>query len=98
MAHEVDANYIPIVFDSTWSGTSSILLFFDEESFPSHIELDFVRYPVRTFVPKHLQCHKCKRFGHVSSVCIQEEYHMPAEVKCCKCGGEYAPQIPEATC
>ena len=39
---------------------------------------------------KPLQCHKCKRFGHVSSVCRREEYH---EGKCCNCGGEHVPEF-----
>jgi hypothetical protein len=65
--------------------TSSMLLFFYEESLPSHMKSGFMRYPVRAFVHKPLQCHKCKRFGHVSSVCRREEYLMPDEEKCCNC-------------
>lgn len=67
--------------------TLSILLFFDEESLPSHIRLGFMRYPARAFVHKP---HECKTFGRV---CGMEEYHMPDEVKCCNCGGEHAPKI-----
>ena len=75
--------------------TSSMLLFFDEESLPSHIKLGFMRYPVRASVHKPLQCHKCTRFGNVSCVCRREEYQMPYEGKCCNCGGEHAPEFLE---
>lgn len=74
--------------------TSSMLMFFDEESLPSHM-LGFMRYPARAFVHKHLQQHNCGRFGHVSSVCRREEYCMPDEVKRCNCEGEHAPEFLE---
>ena len=53
------------------------------------IKLGFTRYPLKAFVQKPLECHECKIFGYVSSVCRREEYCMPGEVKCCNGGGEW---------
>ena len=50
--------------------TPPILLFFDEESLPI-LYLGYMRFPVRAFMPKPMQCYKCTLFGHVSSVCRQ---------------------------
>ena len=40
--------------------TPSTLLLVDEESLPSHMHLGFMKYHVRAFVPKPVQCDKCK--------------------------------------
>ena len=52
----------------------SLLLFFDKEQISTHVKLGYVKYAVRAFVPKPLQCKNCKGFGHVSSVCRRTEY------------------------
>ena len=48
---------------------------------------------MRACVPKPIQCDECKIFAHVSSVCRQEDYRMPAEPKCCNCGDDHAVMI-----
>ena len=64
----VGARRLTCMVDGEKKFTSSMLLFFDEESLPSHIKLGFLRYPVRAFVHKPLQCHECKR----SVKCVQK--------------------------
>lgn len=49
---------------------------------PSHIKAGLVRYPVRPFVPRPLQCHKCLKIGHVQGFCTKD-------LVCAKCGGNH---------
>ena len=48
----VGARRLTCMVDGVKKLTSSMLLFFDE-----HMKLGFMRYPVRAFVHKPLQCH-----------------------------------------
>ena len=51
-------------------GTSRcVRIIFKGESLPSHVKVGHFRHAVRPFVPKPLQCWKCMKLGHVSSVC-----------------------------
>jgi hypothetical protein len=44
-----------------------------------------------------MQCKKCKKFGHVSSVCRRREYVIEESlnVQCCNCGGDHLPEFPK---
>ena len=69
-----------------------------EEQIPTHVKLGYVRYAVRAFVPKPLQCKNCKGFGHVSSECRQTEYTEESCVerrRCWNCGGDHDPEFLE---
>ncbi|KAH7943487.1 hypothetical protein HPB52_009091 [Rhipicephalus sanguineus] len=54
-----------------------IKLVFDSETLPSPVK---VGHPVRPYVPRPLQCHKCCRLGTASAVC-------KSEITCQPCGG-----------
>ncbi|XP_049528913.1 uncharacterized protein LOC125947712 [Dermacentor silvarum] len=56
-----------------------VKLLFDCAKLPSHIKAGLVRYPVRPFVPRPLQCRKCLKLGHVQGFCT-------SAVVCAKCG------------
>lgn len=43
----------------------SVLLMFDEEYLSKHVNMGYVRYTVRTFLNKPLQCRNYKKYGHV---------------------------------
>lgn len=80
----------------------SILLTF-EGKIPERVQLGFISYSVREFVPKPLRCFKCQRIGHVAAVCRgrmrcpkcgdEHEYDKcpdNAVRKCCNCGGPHS--------
>lgn len=59
-----------------------IKLVFDSETLPPSVKVGYVRHPVRPYVPRPLQCHKCCKLGHVSAVC-------KSETTCQRCGGSH---------
>lgn len=64
-------------------GTSKCMkILFASGKLPSHIKAGLVRYPVRPFVPRPLQCHKCFKIGHVQGFCTRD-------LVCAKCGGNH---------
>lgn len=56
-----------------------VKILFDCAKLPSHIKAGLVRYPVRPFVPRPLQCRKCLKLGHVQGFCT-------SAVVCARCG------------
>ncbi|KAH9375676.1 hypothetical protein HPB48_016636 [Haemaphysalis longicornis] len=51
-------------------GTSRcVKIIFKDDSLPAHVKLGHFHQPVRPYVPKPLQCHKCLNIGHVATVC-----------------------------
>nr|XP_055046932.1 uncharacterized protein LOC129432503 [Misgurnus anguillicaudatus] len=80
----------------------SILLTF-EGKIPEKVQLGYLSYTVREFIPKPLRCFKCQRIGHVAAVCRgkvrcsrcgdEHEYDKCPEnavIKCCNCGGPHS--------
>ncbi|XP_060763851.1 uncharacterized protein LOC132872786 isoform X2 [Neoarius graeffei] len=80
----------------------SILLHFKDEM-PDKIQMGFMCYPVREYIPPPLRCFKCQRFGHVAAQCKGKlrcakcgeghEYGKcgeNAQLKCCNCGGQHS--------
>lgn len=80
----------------------SVLLWF-KNTMPSKVQLGYMSYPVREYVPHPLRCFKCQRFGHVATQCRgklrcakcgnEHEYGQcgdNAELKCCNCGGQHS--------
>ncbi len=59
----------------------SVLLTF-EGKMPEKVQMGYISYPVRVYVPMPLRCFKCQRMGHVAAVCR-------GKVRCAKCGGEH---------
>lgn len=59
----------------------SILLSFSKE-LPQKVQMGYMFYPVREYIPPPLRCFKCQRFGHVASQCR-------GKMRCVKCGGEH---------
>lgn len=49
-----------------------VKIVFKGNGLPSHVKVGHFRHPVRPFIPKPLQCRKCMKIGHVSSVCENE--------------------------
>ncbi|KAH7936788.1 hypothetical protein HPB49_004457 [Dermacentor silvarum] len=46
-----------------------IKLVFDSANLPAYVKVRHVRHPVRPYVTRLLQCHKCCKLGHDSAVC-----------------------------
>lgn len=80
----------------------SILIWFKNEM-PSKVQMGFMCYPVREYVPHPIRCFKCQRFGHVATQCRgklrcakcgnEHEYGQcgdDVELKCCNCGGQHS--------
>ncbi|KAH9372537.1 hypothetical protein HPB48_000279 [Haemaphysalis longicornis] len=59
-----------------------VKLVFQGDCIPAHVKVGHFRHAVRPFVPKPLQCHKCLKIGHVSSVCGRATV-------CSKCSGSH---------
>lgn len=59
----------------------SILLTFDKD-LPARVQMGYMSYTVREYVPPPLRCFQCQRFGHVASQCR-------GKVRCAKCGGDH---------
>lgn len=64
-------------------GTSRcVKIIFKGDSLPAHVKVGHFRQPVRPYVPKPLQCHKCLKIGHVAAVC-------GSATVCSKCAGPH---------
>lgn len=59
-----------------------VKLVFQGDCIPAYVKVGHFRHAVRPFVPKPLQCHKCLKIGHVSSVCGRA-------IVCSKCSGTH---------
>lgn len=46
----------------------SILLCFKKE-IPSRVQMGYISYAVREYIPPPLRCFKCQQYGHVASQC-----------------------------
>ena len=46
----------------------SVLLFLDMESLSTQVQLSYINYRVRAFIPRPMQCDLCKAVGHVANV------------------------------
>ena len=70
---------------------------------PSKVQMGYMCYPVREYIPHPLRCFKCQRFGHVAAQCrgkircskcgSEHEYGQcgdNTELKCCNCGGRHS--------
>lgn len=81
--------------------TRCVKLVFEGDCLPSHVKVGHVRHPVRPYIPKPLQCHKCFKIGHIKSVCANNavcprcaESHLEdacraTVLKCPNCGGSH---------
>jgi len=59
----------------------SILLGFKKE-LPSRVQMGYMSYSVREYIPPPLRCFNCQRYGHAASQCR-------GKIRCAKCGGEH---------
>lgn len=80
----------------------SILLVF-EKTMPSEVQMGWINYKVREYIPQPLRCFKCQRMGHTAQQCKwkqrcakcggEHDYGKcknDAKLKCCNCGGEHS--------
>lgn len=72
------------------------------ESLPTQVQLRYINYIVRAFIPRPMQCDHCKAFGNVACVCRSEKpgcrscgkdhimcYKSDEYVTCCYCCGNH---------
>ena len=59
----------------------SILLWFKNDM-AYKVQMGFMCYPVREYIPHPMRCFKCQRFGHVAAQCR-------GKLRCAKCGNEH---------
>lgn len=91
-----------VIVDVTRIGSSRcVKIAFRGKHLPSHVKVGHFRHAVRPFIPKPLQCRKCMKLGHVSSVCENQaacprcaEPHAADEcsatvMKCSNCRGSH---------
>lgn len=91
----------PIVDVTRLGKSRCVKIAFKSTSLPSHVKVGYFRHAVRPFIPKPLQCRKCMKLGHVSSVCENSvvchrcaEHHeadkcVATVKKCSNCNGSH---------
>lgn len=84
------------------SDSLSVLLVF-EKIMPTEVQMGWIKYKVREYIPQPLRCFKCQRMGHTAQQCKwkqrcakcggEHDYgkcNKDAKLKCCNCGGEHS--------
>lgn len=61
--------------------TPLLILTFDQPKCPTKLQLDYVLYEVRTYVPNPMICLNCGQYGHIAVKC-------QAKTLCLTCGSE----------
>lgn len=67
-----------------------VKIVFKGDTIPSNVKVGHFRHPVKPFIPKPLQCHKCLRLGHVRGVCNHAAV-------CARCAGFHTTESCQAT-
>ena len=75
----VAARRIRVFWDGIRRDTNTIVLKFKTVIFPKTLNVDYMKVPVDLYIPNHLQCHKCFKFGH-------HERQSNADNHCKRCG------------
>ena len=65
--------------EKKYTPSDSLRVTFAGSALPSFIDVNRVRLPVRLFVPRVMNCLKCKQLGHTATHCSNK-------VRCGKCG------------
>ncbi|KAG0415691.1 hypothetical protein HPB47_007130 [Ixodes persulcatus] len=73
---------VHVVYARRFGVSRSVKVVFEGDTLPAHVKIGLVRYSVRPFVPRPLQCRKCFRIGHVAETCINEAV-------CGQCSGKH---------
>ncbi len=84
------------------SDSLSVLLVF-EKIMPTEVQMGWIKYKVKEYIPQPLRCFKCQRTGHTAQQCKwkqrcaecggEHDYgkcNKDAKLKCCNCGGEHS--------
>ncbi|KAH7933558.1 hypothetical protein HPB49_013916 [Dermacentor silvarum] len=71
---------VKVMYFQRFGRSTGIKLPFEGDTLPDHVKVGHVRHPVRTYMPRTLQCHKCLKLSHVSAVCT-------GQTTCLRCGG-----------
>ncbi|GBN69366.1 hypothetical protein AVEN_15742-1 [Araneus ventricosus] len=92
---------ITIRRDGQLLNTKHLILTFDSNKLPEHINAGYMRLFVRTYIPDPLRCFKCQRFGHSKTSCRgtltcarcaevgHESIDCTRTEKCVNCKGEH---------
>lgn len=77
-----------------------------EKTLPNSVQMGYMNYSVREYIPRPLRCYKCQRMGRTAQQCKgklrcarcggQHEYgkcEKDAKVKCCNCEGEHLEDV-----
>lgn len=77
-----------------------------EKTLPKSVQIGYMSYSVREYIPKPIRCYKCQRMGHTAQQCKgkmrcarcggQHEYgkcEKETKIKCCNCGGEHSAEL-----
>lgn len=84
------------------SDSMTVLLVF-EKVMPTEVQMGWIKYKVREYIPQPLRCFKCQRMGHTAQQCKwrqrcakcggEHDYgkcKKDAKLQCCNCGGEHS--------
>ena len=82
--------------------TGTWILTFNTPTCPAHLDVYWMRIPVRVFIPKPMRCFRCQKFGHLTKHCKAKletcvrcgahEKHTDCskDLKCSNCSGPHA--------
>lgn len=68
--------------ETSFAESKTVLLHFECSDLPEKVQIGYLSFTVKQYIPKPLRCYKCNRFGHVASKCRGNE-------RCAKCGGSH---------
>ena len=81
----------------------AVLLEYEGEDVPTEIQIEYLEFKVRPYVPAPMRCHHCQQYGHTRNHCRREEpvcprcagphnytqCHHTTEPKCANCGQQH---------
>ena len=79
------------------------------EEIPSRVQIGYLTFKTKTYIPLVTRCYKCQKYGHISSNCRKEQNTCPAcagphsyeecqtrdSKKCANCGGAHSASFRE---
>ena len=69
----IDVQRIIVNRNNVDAKTNTLILTFNSHKIPESLTVYYFNIPVSQFVPNHLCCYKCQKFGHVTSKCKHSE-------------------------
>lgn len=77
----VEATRLKSKRDGSLKDTLSVVVQF-ERTLPKSVQMGYINYSVREYIPPPIRCYKCQRMGHTAQQC-------KGKLSCVRCGGQH---------